>query len=543
MRLRFVALMVVPVMAVSGALATGAGPAADAVVSGPAAVAATWGTAKPISGPGGTGDQIEAMSCASAGNCTAGGEYYPASGIQGMVVTETGGTWGKAEAVPGLAALNTGGEAVIAAISCTSPGNCGAAGWYSVSTTSDNQVFVATETGGTWGNAEEVPGTGKLNTGDSAVPFTLSCASAGNCVVGGGYLTSNGNSQAFVANQTGGTWGTAIEVPGTATLNVGGTADMITASCRSAGTCTASGNYLGTGGLDQAFVIQEANGTWGKARQMPGIATLSADGMSVVNTVSCASAGNCGAIGTEWNGNTGVDQAFVVNQAGGTWGKPRIVPGIHALSGEAISFADPNDCFNGNCMTISCASAGNCTAGGSYQGGTFGDPTKAFVVTETGGTWGNAEELPGMAALEVGGDAEFFAVSCGAPGDCSAGGYYASSKTDSADRQAFVATETGGTWGNAIEVPGTGKLNTAAYGGAYALSCASAGNCSAGGWYRTATSGGGFVAALPAAAAGSRLTAALPAPSRRPARTRLSRAPVPRALAAARPRPPGIRHR
>jgi hypothetical protein len=35
-----------------------------------------------------------------------------------------------------------------------------------------------------------------------------------------------------------------------------------------------------------------------------------------------------------------------------------------------------------------------------------------------------AEQVPGLAALSVGGFAETESVSCAAPGDCSAGGYY-----------------------------------------------------------------------------------------------------------------------
>jgi hypothetical protein len=73
------------------------------------------------------------------------------------------------------------------------------------------------------------------------------------------------------------------------------------------------------------------------------------------------------------------------------------------------------------------------------------------------GTWGTAEELPGIAALNVGGNAPIETLSCASAGNCSAGGYYA----DSADHeQAFVANETDGTWGNAEEVPGTAALNT-----------------------------------------------------------------------------------
>src|SRR5580693_3294794 len=41
-----------------------------------------------------------------------------------------GGTWGKAEEIPGIAALNKGGEAALTSVSCASAGNCSAGGYY-----------------------------------------------------------------------------------------------------------------------------------------------------------------------------------------------------------------------------------------------------------------------------------------------------------------------------------------------------------------------------------------------------------------------------
>lgn len=52
------------------------------------------------------------------------------------------------------------------------------------------------------------------------------CAPAGNCAADGFYTDSYGRGQAFVASQQNDRWGTAIEVPGTATLNTGGTAEV-----------------------------------------------------------------------------------------------------------------------------------------------------------------------------------------------------------------------------------------------------------------------------------------------------------------------------
>ena len=49
--------------------------------------------------------------------------------------------------------------------------------------------------------------------------------------------------------------------------------------------------------------------------------------------------------------------------------------------------------------------------------------------------------------------------------------------------QAFVVSKTNGTWGNAIEVPGLGTLNTRGNARVESVSCGSAGNCAAGGFY------------------------------------------------------------
>jgi hypothetical protein len=114
----------------------------------------------------------------------------------------------------------------------------------------------ATAAGGTWGTARYVAGA--LNTGGSAGLLTVSCPSAGDCSAGGSYAhNSASNQQAFVVNETKGTWGTAEEVPGTAALNVGGGAQITSVSCVSAGNCGAAGYYSGGKGKEQAFVVNE----------------------------------------------------------------------------------------------------------------------------------------------------------------------------------------------------------------------------------------------------------------------------------------------
>jgi hypothetical protein len=51
-------------------------------------------------------------------------------------------------------------------------------------------------------------------------------------------------------------------------------------------------------------------------------------------------------------------------------------------------------------------------------------------------------------------------VSCGMPGDCAAGGYGATGSPPDDVQHAFVVTETGGTWGSAVHVPGLAALRS-----------------------------------------------------------------------------------
>jgi hypothetical protein len=60
-----------------------------------------------------------------------------------------------------------------------------------------------------------------------------------------------------VASQINGTWHTAIEVPGTAALNQGGSAGIGSVSCTSVGECSAGGAYADGSGHGQAFVDSE----------------------------------------------------------------------------------------------------------------------------------------------------------------------------------------------------------------------------------------------------------------------------------------------
>src|SRR5258706_4995879 len=108
------------------------------------------------------------------------------------------GTWHAAIELPGTATLNKGGNAAVKSVSCASAGNCAAGGLFTDGS-GHIQAFVASEINGTWHAAIEVPGTGGLNKGGNAAVKSVSCASAGNCAAGGGYTPRAGPPHAFPA--------------------------------------------------------------------------------------------------------------------------------------------------------------------------------------------------------------------------------------------------------------------------------------------------------------------------------------------------------
>lgn len=102
-----------------------------------------------------------------------------------------------------------------------------------------------------------------------------------------------------MAGERNGRWGKAIQVPGLAALNKAGNARVTSVSCGSAGNCAAGGfyafGYADDNDYDQGFTATERHGSWSKAIQVPGLATLNKDKNAQVRSVSCAPVGNCAA--------------------------------------------------------------------------------------------------------------------------------------------------------------------------------------------------------------------------------------------------------
>lgn len=414
----------------------------------------------------GANGAIDAISCPSAGNCTAVGHLAPPSQKVLFTVTETHGAWGAARAVPGIGALlgrgTTGGR--FTSVSCSWAGNCGAGGSYSP----DGKItraFVVSEKSGIWGQARQVTGLAALTASRAAGVESVSCPSAGNCSAGGAYGPGSRKpfkvGSVFLVSEKHGVWGKAQQVAGLAGLNTGHDTGLNQISCTSAGNCLAVGFYSGPKGTEP-FAVTQKHGTWGKAQAFPDIIAENTGFFAEITSVWCKLAGNCTGVGIIFFSETS-SEAFAISQKNGTWGA---ITGLPVPGGPLVPYA---------IGSLTCLSRRDCTASGKYQDLSTG-LSQPFVVAEKNGTW-SFRDRPGVAGLRV---ATLGSVICRSAGNCSAAGTYFPTGSS---QEVFVSTERNGTWGTAAELPGLARLNRGKGAGVPVLSCGATGDCSLGGFY------------------------------------------------------------
>jgi hypothetical protein len=284
-------------------------------------------------------------------------------------------------------------------------------------------------------------------------------------------------------------------------------------SCASAGECTAVG-VLDFRDQARPLVVGEKNGRWGSAGTVPGLSASPLDDHGAwLEVVSCLSAGNCAAGGSYSTDAGGNFQPLVVSERNGVWGNAVAIAGLASL----------NTGKSAEVQFMSCRSAWNCTAAGTYETADVAD--HVFVVSETNGAWGKAQPIRGLTGPGAV-DSFVDGLSCGSPGNCTLAGFWAKGGAFSATQKngawsavqpftgltdgteidtltcwpdgtctaiggyrgvrIFSITRTRGTWGKPRLIPGLAALPGAAPGNAFpgASSCPSPGNCTLGGEYR-----------------------------------------------------------
>lgn len=357
-------------------------------------------------------------------------------------------------------------------VRCLSATGCIATGSYR---TSKGHLLALGEIGGKWIPQQTPAGIGLVS---------LACPSIGRCVGTSGF----GEQRTHILSQEGLTWqSAAVTLPGDAPQTPW--PDLSSVSCaRAVNYCAAVGYYQI--GFAKPLVVTEHGSSWqaGIEPQLPANAATTRDPniASVGNRLSlvaCPSSGNCTAVGTYSSENAAAGEyPWVLDETAGEWGAgigAQLPVDANAHGDSERSGTAPFFGFTG----LSCPSARHCTAVGGYAG--RGDVEQGLILTERNATWSRGiraplppHAVPNNEPNEL--NSPLTAVSCAAPDDCAAVGWYVTKP--SGTRHGLLLTERGGAWkASALALPAGAK----APGGVFltSVTCRSRGSCIAVGYY------------------------------------------------------------
>ena len=200
-------------------------------------------TSVPTPNGGSGGDFLNAVRCVGA-TCTAVGTYYDGTADQGLVVTNSSGSW-VSTAIP---APNGGSNAYLTAVSCVSS-TCTAVGNYYDGAA--GQGLVVTNSSGSWvSTAIPAP-----NGGSNAQLNAVSCVSS-TCTAVGNYYDGTAGPGLVVTNSSGSWVSTAIPAPSRANFVY-----LTSVSCLGS-ICTAAGGDSTDNSINGGVIVTNASGSW-----------------------------------------------------------------------------------------------------------------------------------------------------------------------------------------------------------------------------------------------------------------------------------------
>lgn len=284
-----------------------------------------------VTSPSVSGAQFHSLSgvtCPSASNCWAVGQFYNGSAEQTLVLRWNGTSWGIVASPNSSSVQNN----YLTDITCTSASNCWAVGRYDTGATT--QTLIQRWNGSTW-TIVSSPNT-------SATQYNqlsgVTCASASNCWAVG-YFKSGNTQQTLIQHWNGTSW-TIVASPNTGTAQNNSFSGV---TCASPTDCWAVGSDRGS--ITQTL-IQHWDGTLWAIVPSPN---ADGDNYNVLSAVTCASPTNCWAVGTF---QSGVSQTLVQRWDGASW----------AIAGSS-NVRTQNNYLSG----VTCSSATDCWAVGSHS--------------------------------------------------------------------------------------------------------------------------------------------------------------------------------
>ena len=250
---------------------------------------------------------------------------------------------------------------------------------------------------------------------------SVTCASASACTAVGNYVPETGPLAAPLAETWNGSSWTSQSIPNLTGAKVSA---LQAVACSATKACAAAGYYKKTqGGSAIALAEVWESETW-KAIAVP---VPTGAKWSQLERVACPAAKACTAVGF-YESSTKEDLALIERWNGSSWTR-ETAPIPHEASEGVYRYEDLDG--------ISCISASNCTAAGSYASSKNG--TDAAFVDRWNGTNWTAETIPGLGERNW---SYLSAIVCASTTSCTATGGY----EEALVKTAVVARWNGTTW-------------------------------------------------------------------------------------------------
>ncbi|HEY7948149.1 MAG TPA: IPT/TIG domain-containing protein [Acidimicrobiales bacterium] len=372
---------------------------------------------------------LTSVSCPADGACVAVGNYYAydsgsaQSNKNGLLLTETAGTWSAAEA--SLPGGPDSGSASVNSVSCPDNSMCAAIG---VVTTFAKRVTTSgllyTWSGGIWqSQVVSLPSPFQ----DSLDLASISCPDDTDCTAVGSYVVAR-RMHGLIATMSSGVWN-AVEAPepsNAATAPFSPPQPLLeSVDCPEVTFCVAGGAYPlarsgGPGNEAQLLVYQF--GSWlALEAPLPSDAD-SATLPSSVQGVFCPAVNDCLAAGTYNESSGGSSEGMLLAQAGSAWS---------AASSPTLGDSSPTSVSG-----ISCSPTGFCAAVGA-------DGPAGLIETETVAPFPSVTAISPPSGPTTGGTSVTITGNNFSPGTSAAFGAIAASTTfDNAGELTAVAPST-----------------------------------------------------------------------------------------------------
>jgi hypothetical protein len=373
-------------------------------------------------------NSLSAVTCVSASDCWAVGNYLSGGVAQTLAVHWDGTAWRIVGSPNSSATQNNS----LAGVTCASTSDCWAVGVYF--NAGAKQTFVQHWNGNSWSIV-----TSPNRPAQNNVLSGVACTSSSECWAVG--HSENGTAaQTLIERWDGSTW-TIVASPNILPVQF----DFLSAvTCASTSDCWAVGNYI-AGGNTQTLIEHWDGSSW-TIVVSPNLGD--AETTNALYGVTCSEGVNCWAVGISRTG-PGAFRTLIERWNGTSW----------SIVTSPNTDAAQNNILNG----VSCSSGSNCWAAGSLNTGSI---FQTLIEQWNGSSW-QIVSSPNSRATET--TNVLSGTSCGSTSECWAVGY---SWTGSVYRT-LIERWNGNFW-TIVPSPNTGATDNNSLGG---VSCASASDC------------------------------------------------------------------